>query len=58
MIELERYPRIKITRKTGSERLHNNGIDAKMNRIHSASEIGAIQLYLGWVKGDPKYLEN
>ena len=31
-------------------------IDAKMNRIHFASKIGHIQLYLGWVKGDPKYL--
>lgn len=34
------------------------GIDAKINRIHSASKIGDIQLYLGWVKGDPKYLEK
>lgn len=33
------------------------GIDAKINRVHSASKIGDIQLYLGWVKGDPKYLE-
>ena len=34
------------------------GINAKMNRIHSASKIGDIQLYLGWVKGDPKCLEK
>jgi hypothetical protein len=34
------------------------GIDAKKNRIHLASKIGAIQLYLGWVKGDPEYLEK
>jgi hypothetical protein len=34
------------------------GIDAKKNRIHSAGKKGSIQLYLGWVKGDPKYLER
>jgi uncharacterized protein DUF6946 len=34
------------------------GIDAKMNRIHSAPKIGDIQLYLGWVKGDAEYLEK
>ena len=34
------------------------GIDAKLHRIHSAGRIGDIQLYLGWVKGDPKYLEK
>jgi len=34
------------------------GIDAKKNRIHSAGKINTIQLYLGWVKGDPKYLEK
>jgi hypothetical protein len=34
------------------------GIDAKMNRVHSVSKIGDIQLNLGWVKGDPKYLEK
>jgi hypothetical protein len=33
------------------------GIDAKLDRIHSAGKIGDIQLYLGWAKGDPKYLE-
>jgi hypothetical protein len=33
-------------------------IDAKLNRIHSAAKIGDIRLYLGWVKGDPKYLEK
>ena len=33
-------------------------IDAKMNRIHFASKIGDIQLYLGWVKGDATYLEK
>lgn len=34
------------------------GIDAKVDRIHSAGKIGDIQLYLGWVKGDAKYLEK
>jgi hypothetical protein len=34
------------------------GVDAKINRIHSAGKIGDIQLYLGWVKGDLKYLEK
>ncbi|MDH4205972.1 MAG: hypothetical protein OEV45_10625 [Desulfobacteraceae bacterium] len=34
------------------------GIDAKANRIHSAAKIGDIQLYLGWIKGNPKYLEK
>jgi Domain of unknown function (DUF6946) len=34
------------------------GIDAKVNRIHSAPKIGDIQLYLGWVKGDSNYLEK
>jgi len=34
------------------------GIDAKINSIHSAGKKGTIQLYLGWVKGDPKYLEK
>lgn len=34
------------------------GIDAKIDRIHSAGKIGAIQLYLGWVKGDHKYLQK
>ena len=34
------------------------GIDAKKNRIHSAGKINTIQLYLGWVKGDLKYLEK
>ena len=33
-------------------------IDAEMNRTHFASKIGDIQLYLGWVKGDSKYLEK
>jgi len=27
-------------------------------KIHSDSKKGAIQLYLGWVKGDPNYLEK
>ena len=34
------------------------GVEAEINRIHSAGRIGDIQLYLGWVKGDPKYLEK
>ena len=34
------------------------GIDAKVDRIHSAGKIGTIHLYLGWVKGDAKYLEK
>jgi len=34
------------------------GIDAKMNRIHSAGKVGDIHLYLGWVKGDLKYLQK
>jgi hypothetical protein len=34
------------------------GIEAKIDRIHSAGKIGDIQLYLGWVKGDTKYLET
>jgi len=33
-------------------------IDTKINRVHSVSKIGDIQLYLGWIKGDPKYLEK
>jgi hypothetical protein len=27
-------------------------------KIHSAGNKGTIQLYLGWVKGDPNYLEK
>ena len=34
------------------------GVEAKVNRIHSAGKIGDIQLYLGWVKGDPSYLKR
>jgi hypothetical protein len=34
------------------------GIDAKTDRIHYAGKIGNIQLYLGWVKGDAKYLRK
>jgi len=34
------------------------GIDEKFNRIHFAGRIGDSQLYLDWVKGDPKYLEK
>ena len=33
MIELERYPRIKITRKTGSERLHNNAKEISVQLV-------------------------
>jgi hypothetical protein len=31
---------------------------SKIDRIHSASKIGDIQLYLGCVIGESKYLEN
>jgi hypothetical protein len=34
------------------------GIDAKINKIHSVAKIDTIQLYLGWVKGEPEYLEK
>jgi Domain of unknown function (DUF6946) len=34
------------------------GIKAEINSSHSAGKIGDIQLYLGWVKGDAKYLEK
>jgi Domain of unknown function (DUF6946) len=33
------------------------GINVELNKIHSAGKIGDIQLYLGWVKGDTKYLD-
>jgi len=33
MIELERYPRIKVTRKTGSERLHNDGHETSVQLV-------------------------
>ena len=33
-------------------------IDAKVNRIHSAGKVGDVQIYLGWVKGDYKYLRK
>ena len=43
MIELERYPRIKVTRKTGSERLHNNSKEISVQLVEfwrwSASDL-------------------
>jgi len=32
------------------------GIDAHVNEIHNVGELGGINLYLGWVKGEKKYL--
>ena len=32
------------------------GIDAELDRIYPAGDIGGINLYLGWVKGEEKYL--
>ena len=34
------------------------GIKAKLNSIHPAKKISGINLYLGWVKGDEKYLSK
>jgi hypothetical protein len=34
------------------------GLEAELNRIHFASNIGGIKLHLGWVKGEKEYLSK
>ena len=34
------------------------GVIGEINRIVSVGEVGGVQLYFGWVRGDPKYLKE